>query len=343
VFTNDPQVSAIYLNTTTAVQPGAVQAQTTIIFLAANGTIEGSQQQITSPEPTSRIQSVDVLVCTSTTTLEISTCTINNGNVTSCVPVPAANHPSGASTSTTGGVENYITHPRIVASVLAASAAKAYYDLGNRFPMYDVISPEMIASNIPPLAFLSVETVSDPYSIPQSYVKDVLSGQTAQGLVQGMVSTDVVHTTQQIYITSTFGTSKPALLYIILVLSIACALSCTIASTLKRSVREAAPLDLMRIMAISRNPQLDTVFGPYSDRNVQMDEGMLDAKVGYMWVGGLQRHTLVLSHDSVASGGPVYEGVCHSDMGTASSLNTWTQSRDRFVGYENNTSGPHAL
>jgi hypothetical protein len=129
VFTNDPQMSAVYLNTTTSVQPGAVQAQSSIIFLAANGTLEGAQQRITSPEPTARIKFVDVLVCTSTTRLEISSCSINKGNVTSCVVVPPANIP-GAQSSDTGGVEKYITHPRTVASVLATSPVKAYYDLG---------------------------------------------------------------------------------------------------------------------------------------------------------------------------------------------------------------------
>jgi hypothetical protein len=333
VFTNDPQMSAVYLNTTTSVQPGAVQAQSSIIFLAANGTLEGAQQRITSPEPTARIMFVDVLVCTSTTTLEISSCSIDKGNVTSCVAVPPASIP-GAGSSDTGGVENYITHPRIVASVLATSPAKAYYDLGDRIPMYDQISPEMISTGIPPLSYLSVVTTDELYSIPMSYVKGVLFGQTAQGLVQGMVSTYAVPTSQQMFISSTFGTSQPALLYIVLAISVSCALSATLANTLTRSVRQAAPMDLMRIMAISRNPQLDTVFGPYSDRNVKMDDEMLKAKVGYAWIDSLQRHGLVLSHVPSTVGSHVYQSA-HTDLGSESTVNTRTLSSNRVVASEN--------
>jgi hypothetical protein len=337
LFPNDPQMSAVYLNTTTSVQPGAVQAQSSIIFLAANGTLEGAQQRITSPEPTARIMFIDVLVCTSTTTLEISSCSIDKGNVTSCVAVPPASIP-GAQSSITGGVENYVTHPGIVASILATSPAKAYYDLEGRIPMYDQITPEMISAGIPPLSFLSVVTTDNLYSIPMSYVQGVLFGQTAQGLVQGMVSTYSVPTSQQLFITSTFGTSQPALLYIVLVLSVSCALSATLANTLTRSVRQAAPMDLVRILAVSRNPQLDAFFGPYSDRNVRMDEGMLDAKVGYTWIDSLQRHALVLSHapSTVNGHGHVYQSV-HTNLGTESTLNTPTLSSSRVVSSGNYT------
>ena len=332
VFTNDPQMSAVYLNTTRSAKPGAVQAQSSIIFLAANGTLEGAQQRITSPDPTARITYVDVLVCTSTTTLEISSCSIDKGNVTNCVAVPPANIP-GAQSSATGGVENYITHPEIVAAVLAASPSKAYYDLGSRIPMYDQITPAMISAGIPPLSYLSIETTDNIYSIPASYVQNVLFGQTAQGLVQGMVSTYAANTSQQVFITSTFGTSQPVLLYIVLIISVTCALSATLANTITRSVRQAAPMDLMRIMAISRNPQLDTFFVPYSDRNVKMDEGISDAKVGYTWIDSLQRHALVISHavpSTVDSHGFVYQSVL-TNRGTESTLNTPTLSSSRVA------------
>jgi hypothetical protein len=340
VFPNDPQVSAVYLNSTTTVQPGVVQAQSSVIFLAANGTLEGAQQRITSPDPTSRIMFVDVLVCTSTTTLEISTCSIDNGNVTSCVPVPSANLPSSSSTSDTGGVENYITNPEYVATLLSASAATAYYDLGERICMYDRITPDMIASKIPPISFLSLNTTMELYNISLSYITDVLSSQTAQGLVQGLVSTYPVSSTQQVFIISTFGTSNPVLLYVILVLSIACALSSTLASTLTQSVRRAAPLDLMRIIAISRNPQLDGVFGVYSDRSVEIDEDMLDARVGYMWVESLRRRALVLAHCAGASGDTVYKTV-DSDLGIGGSIRTSIQPSDRLVGYQDVSPRPY--
>jgi hypothetical protein len=202
--------------------------------------------------------------------------------------------------------------------------------------MYDQVTPEMISAGIPPLSFLSVVTTDELYSIPMSYVKGVLFGQTAQGLVQGMVSTYAVPTSQQMFISSTFGTSQPALLYIVLVISVSCALSATLANTLTRSVGQAAPMDLMRIMAISRNPRLDTVFGPYSDRNVKMDDEMLNAKVGYTWIDSLQRHALVLSHVPSTVGSLVYQSA-HADLGSESTVNARTLSSNRVVASENDT------
>jgi hypothetical protein len=204
----------------------------------------------------------------------------------------------GAQSSDTGGVEKYVSYPETVASILATSPVTTYYDFWNHIPMYDTITPEMISAGIPPLSFMSFETTDD-YHIPMSYVKDVLFGQTAQGLVQGILTDSPFNITQQMLITSTFGTSQPALLYIVLVISFSCALAATLASW---SARQAAPMDLMRILAISRDPQLDTVFGPYSDRKVEMDKDkeMLNAKVGYTWIDSLQRHALVLSHTSAS-------------------------------------------
>jgi hypothetical protein len=290
-ITNGPTISVVYLNTTTDIQPGMVQAQSSIIFLAANGTLEGAQQRITSPEPTSRIKFVDVLVCTSNTTLVISNCFIKNGNVTSYSPVDPDRIP-GAQSS---GVEKYILDPKAVASILATSPVTAYYSFGEHIPAYDTITPEMISAGILPISFMSYNTTADDYHIPMSYIKGVLFGQTAQGLVQGILTDSPANVTRQVFIFSTFGTSKPEVLIIVLVVSVSCALTATFANY---RARQAAPMDVRRIMAISRNPQLDTVFGPYSDRKEKMDKDkeILDANVGYTWVESLQRHALVLSH-----------------------------------------------
>ena len=280
-LTNEPMISAVYLNTTTSVRPGAVQAQSSIIFLAANGTLEGAQQRITSPEPTARIKFVDVLVCTSNTTLEISSCSINHGSVTSCVAVQPASIP-GAQSSGTGGVEKYISYPTSVASILATSPVMTYYDFGDHIPSYDTITPEMISARIPPLSFMSYDTTADDYHIPMSYVKGVLFGQTAQGLVQGILTNSPANATQQMFISSTFGTSKPVILYIVLVTSVCCALTVTLANW---SARQAVPMDVRRILAISRDPKLDTVFEPYSEpKEMDKDEKILNAKVGYTWI-----------------------------------------------------------
>ena len=207
---------------------------------------------------------------------------------------------------------------------------------GGRIPMYDQVTPELISVGISPLSFLGFVTKDDLYSISMSYVKGALFGQTAQGLVQGMASFYTVHKRQQLFIYSTFGASHPALLYTVLVVSVGCALSVTLANTITRSVRQTAPTDPMRIMAISRNPQMDTVFGPYSDRKVKMDEEMLNARVGYTWIDSLQRHALVFSHIPSAVDGPFYQST-HTNMGTESTLNTSTSPSNMVVGSENDT------
>ena len=290
---NDPEFTAVYLNSTSTVALGVVEAQTSVdLFLAANGTLEGAQQRITSPEPTSRIKFVDVLVCTSTTRLEISMCTIDKGTVSRC----DFHQPTNLSSrSTTGGVEIYISNPIAVAITLAASPVTAYYILGNRLPMLDVKHLQAdIDSHTPPLSFLTFDTAATLYDIPLTYVTDVLFAQTAQGLVQGMVPAWPTYANQQVSLTSIFGTSKPALLFAIMAVNLVSALIATLASTLPRSARRAAALDVSRLLAISRNSQLDTVLQPYSESSVEMEEEILSIRVGYGWVKDLNRRALMM-------------------------------------------------
>lgn len=252
---NDPKLIAVYLNSTTTVAPGVVEAQTSVILLAANGTLEGAQQRITSPEPTSRIEFVDVLVCTSTTKLEISICTIDMGNVTSCDSRQPTNLPSS---NTAGGVDVYVHTPISVAITLSASPVTAYYIMRDRLPMLD-INQEHIDSQTLPLSFLTSGTHNLLYNIPLTYVTDVLFAQTAQGLVQGMVTTHQKFAHQQVAVTAVFGTSQPTLLFVIMGVSLALALVATLASTLPRSAHRAPKLDILKLLVISRNPQLDAV------------------------------------------------------------------------------------
>jgi hypothetical protein len=107
-------------------------------------------------------------------------------------------------------------------------------------------------------------------------------------------------------------------------------------NTLTQLVRQAAPIDLMRIIAISRNPQLDVVFGPYSDRNVKMDNDMLNMKVGYTWIDSLQQHALVLSHAPSTVEGHVYQSA-HMNPGTETSINAQTLSGEGVVASGNYT------
>ena len=297
---NDPELIAVYLNSATTVASGVVEAQTSVILLAANGTLEGAQQTINSPEPTSRIESVDVLVCTSTTRLEISICTINMGNVTSCQFQLPANLSNG---STTGGVEMYINNPVSVAITLSASPVTAFYILETRLPMLGINQQQYIDSQTLPFSYLTSDTNNLFYDIPFTYVTDVLFAQTAQGLVQGMTTAWQTFSHQQVAVIAVFGTSQPILLFLILGVSFTLALVATLASTLPQSARRAPKLDILRLLVISRNPQLDAVLKPYLDQdegeiNEKMDEGldekMQSARVGYERVENLNRRALVM-------------------------------------------------
>jgi hypothetical protein len=317
-ITNDPQMSAVYLNRTPNVAPGSVTAETSIIFLAANGTLEGAQQRITSPEPTARILFVDVLVCTSTTTLIYSRCTIYQGNVSNCEAVPLASLPSKASTSATGLLEAFVSNPISTATILSASPVMAYYSATNRLPMYDTISESFISDQIPPLSFLSGSTRNTIYSIPLSYIQNVLFGQTAQGLVQGMITAWPVQSNQTVFLEAPFATSQSYLPYLIMFVAFAFAMAATLASTIPRSSRQATEIDATRLIAISRNPQLDEPFERYSERTVAVSESFLLSKVVYKWVGSLGRRVLVLEPEKDAH----TETIWNVEKATAIELET---------------------
>jgi len=249
--------------------------------------LEGAQQRIISPEPTSRIEFVDVLVCTSMTRLEINICTIDQGSVRSCDFSQPTNI---SSNSTTGGVETYIGNPKAVATTLSASPVTACYILLNRLPMYGIEEQE-ISSQIVPISYLTSNTLNPMYNIPLTYVTDVLFGETAQGLVQGMTSTWGIYTSQSVSVIATFGTSNRVLLSVILALSVVWAFIVTGASSL---ARQAPPLDVARLLAISRNPELDSVLQPFSNKSVEMGDELQSVRVGYGWDEKLNRYVLTI-------------------------------------------------
>jgi hypothetical protein len=300
-LTNDPTISVVYLNQTTAFTSGTVQAQTSVIFLAVNGTMEGAQHTLISPDPTAQITSVDVLVCTSTTTLEISECTISHGNVTDCESVPSSDLLVNASTSSTGGIEFCISNPMGVVAILAASAVINYYSLGTRLPMYGP-DPWDISAGLPPLFYLTSNTIGAHYSIPLEYVRDVLFGQTAQYLVQGINTLGTVMNNQQVSIISKFGTSRPWLAIVITVLGLVCAATAAWAGMVPHSASEAVALDAARLLAVSRNEALDKTFAKYADRSIDMGEEVGSAGVKYEWVGKLGRPALVVETGSSVAG-----------------------------------------
>jgi hypothetical protein len=295
-FTNDPQVTTVYLNRTWGFGPGWVEMETSIIFLAANGTLENAQQTIYPPPDvlTSRISSLDVLVCTSTTRLETSTCWIFNGSVTDCQSLPIPESESDV------GNLKYIKNSFDVAAILSASPVTSVYRFSDRLPMYAAITAEMVQSNIPPLAYLTASAGGGPYYIPLSYVKEVLFWQMAQAMVQGFaLGPWAVSINQEVAVIATFGTSQPWLLVVTLLLSVVCALGAITSSTLRRSARQTSPLDLARLLAISRNPRLDAAFEPYADRNVAMPKSLLKMEVNYAYVEHLNRRVLVHSEEHV--------------------------------------------
>ncbi|KZP18341.1 hypothetical protein FIBSPDRAFT_933472 [Athelia psychrophila] len=293
---NDPEVTAVYINSSVSVQPGSVTAETSVIFLAANGTLEGAQQTITSPNPTARIASVDVLVCTSTTALETSHCVINQGNVTSCTAFVMSN----ASASSTGGLDAYIQSPADVAIILSASPVMAYYSLPSHLPM-SFISNSVVAAVVPPMPDLAYNTSNaEKYHVSLDYITNILFPQTAQALVQGMnQALPVPMANQPVFLIATFATSNPQLSYLILAICAACALTATVAGGISFK-KYPAPLDVVRLLAISRTDQLDDVFAPYSDISVPVDDNVLQRRIGYSEVDKLDSRVLVvdkLYHD----------------------------------------------
>jgi hypothetical protein len=95
---NDPVVSVLHTNaTTTPPDPVWTNSTSSVILLAANGTLEGAQQHIPAPPGAqTRINNIDVLVCTSTASLGISSCLVTDGRIRMCTPLTAAEALSSA-------------------------------------------------------------------------------------------------------------------------------------------------------------------------------------------------------------------------------------------------------
>ena len=268
---NEPQLVAVYLNGSYVVGSGFVTGNASVIFAAANGTMVGAQLTIDSPNPTSRIRSVDVLVCASTTRLEVSTCTINLGAVTSCNPNPQL---VSSSNNSMGGVDTFVQHPGDVAITLAVAPAIAIPYWYNAIPSYD-INPDIITARVLPLPYLTTGETRPQYSIPISYVRDVLFGQTARFMVQGIVS-DVslqTHSQQQIALIATFGTSNPILIYLIMGLG---TLICLISIVASKIAGQPSNLDAIRLVSISKCAKLTELLNKCAE-----DPDLLDNTIAY--------------------------------------------------------------
>ena len=260
---NEPQLVAVYLNGSYVAGSGFVIGNASVIFVAANGTMEGAQLTINSPNPTSRIRSVDLLVCASTTRLEVSTCTINFGTVTSCNPNPEL---VSSSNNSMGGVDAFVQHPGDVAITLAVAPVIAIPYWYNAVPSYDV-NPDIITPRVLPLPYMTTGETRPPYSIPLSYVRDVLFGQTARFMVQGIIS-DIslqTHSQQQITLIATFGTSNPILIYLIMGLAI---LICSISIVGFKVAGQPSNLDAIRLISISKSTKLTELLNECTEEDL---------------------------------------------------------------------------
>ena len=157
------------------------------------------------------------------------------------------------------------------------------------------IKAQGISTQMVPISYLTVDTDNPMYNISLTYVTDVLFAETAQGHVQGVTSTWGIYTSQQVSVIATFCTSNSVLLSFILALSVVWGLFATLASTLLRSAQQAPLLDIVRLLAISRNPELDTVLQKFSDKSVEIGDELLSAGVGYGWDDTLNRYVLTIT------------------------------------------------
>jgi hypothetical protein len=305
-ITNDPHVTVFYLGGTNSTGPGWVNATTSVVFLAANGTIEGAQQSIVAPAGSNgRVNNVDVLACTSTVSLGLSNCEVVDGRVTLCTPIPEGQLSTSTSGTTSRDLDGYIMSPISTATTLSASPATAYFSYLNFIPGYDKITPANIAGGLPPLSYLTDGTVQAQYNIPQSYVQGTLFSEAGAALVQGMVmaTESSYYANQPADLIVVFATSAAPLQIILISIAVACAIATTVGA-LRTKAREAAELDVARILAMSRNPQLDYTFAPFTDRTIEVPNSIQELRVHYGYVAGTDRLGLSLYGPDYGAKGP---------------------------------------
>ena len=162
-----------------------------------------------------------------------------------------------------GGVDTFVQHPGDVVITLAVAPVIAIPYWYNAVPSYDV-NPDIITARVLPLPYLTTGETRLPYSIPLSYVWDVLFGQTARFMIQGIIS-DVslqTHSQQQIALTATFGTSNPILIYFIMGLGI---LICSISIVAFKVAGQPSSLDTIHLISISKSAELTELLHEYAE------------------------------------------------------------------------------
>lgn len=294
---NDPRVSALYFNGTTVSSPGWTNSTSSVVLLAANGTIDGAQQRIVAPsEADSRIGHIDVLTCTSTTSLGISACVISNGRFRSCTPLSAEQLAAASLNNAPSIIETQINNPNSTSMFLSVSPVAAYISNCGYLPMYNDINSDLISANVLPLPSLTAQTYNNGYQIPLSYVTNALFSGTNVGLVLGMNSPVANWSTiydQPADLIVIFATSLPELQAILLIIAVGGAMTMTLGALRVKS-HNNVELDLIRLLAISRNSQLDDALIQYADLTKSVPDTFERYKVRYGHVSCIGRRALSL-------------------------------------------------
>ncbi|KAF8999802.1 hypothetical protein BDQ17DRAFT_1360405 [Cyathus striatus] len=102
---------------------------------------------------------------------------------------------------------------------------------------------------------MSTNETRPPYSIPLSYIKDVLFGQVMRSMVEGILAVPEMrtHSELQVSVISTFGASSPALAYIVMASGLLIAVT---ALTSAHVAGNPSKFDAIRLISLPRSSRL---------------------------------------------------------------------------------------
>lgn len=303
---SDPVLSTTFERLLYKQGAGWVQASSLVSFIMGNNTIEGAQTHLKSTNPKSRIQSVDILTCNSTTLVAVSKCSVqyDNGsprhNLTTCTQIPTKELPPQKYTTPGPGMsvlDDFITNPYAFAGALSTAPIWSLYWMNDRLPAYDHLHG-LVQDGLVPYPYTTTAGGGDTdFTLPQSYIKDILFGTAQHSLTQGTlrVWSDSYNRTSVTTtpLRATFGTSRVALQITILVVAFLGAALATI-TAIRPSSRNAADLDIARLISIAQNSQLESVFGQYSDRAIIIPRQVQNVRLRYESMDGQGRKIVVV-------------------------------------------------
>lgn len=289
-----------YANATTTQRPGLVEAVASVIFMFPNATIEGSQITLRPRNSTLPNFGVDVLVCTSTSTLAISNCVIeqatssNMSSAANCTPVPFAGLPPYFTSQNPVGVGTMLNGAENTAALLAGGPVWTTSWLPSLMPAYDNVSYAQSVGQLPySYTTGGLPPLATPVTVSQAYIRDVIFPATQHALVQGFVNAWPQTTSAFTSLVVSYSTSHPGLQIAILVFSFLCAAVTTLTAIAPRRVRSVPPFSVGRLLAISRNDALNDAFEPYANRHVQIPASLDNVHLSYGHVEHIARYALV--------------------------------------------------